>query len=407
VSESRFGRAFPKLAWANLCAHCADQLALAAAPLLAVIVFGAGVGITGLLQTAQLLPYLAFAIPLGVVADRMRKARLMAAAELLRTVALVLIVLLVATQALTLTLLGILGFLAASATVAYSVAAPALVPSLVQKDRLTAANARLELGRTVAFTAGPAAAGIAIDAFGGSTAFAFAAALSFVAAMLVTSISEPDPMPHTRRSVLRDIQAGASFVARHKLLRPVFLTQFVFGIAFALLYAAYIPFAVERLGLSPAGVGGTLATYGIGMVAGALCADWISRNVSFGVVISIGPLCGFIASLVMVLTIWFPSGGLAATGFFILGAGPILWIIGTATLRQTVTPAELLARVSAVHLLAYGSRPMGAALAAIVGAVYGAEACIYAASAGFLLQAAIMLSSPVVRLTTLVEEKAV
>ncbi len=398
---SRFGRAFPKLVWANLCAHCADQLALAAAPLLAVIVFGAGVGATGLLQTAQLMPYLAFAVPLGVVADRMRKARLMAAAELLRTVALVLIVLLIATQALTLTLLGILGFLAASATVAYSVAAPALIPSLVQNDRLTAANARLELGRTVAFTAGPAAAGIAIDAFGGSTAFALAAALSIVPVMLLISIREPDSMPHARRSVLRDIQAGTAFVARHKLLRPVFLTQFVFGIAFALLYAAYIPFAVERLGLSGAGVGGTLATYGIGMVVGALCADWISRNVAFGIVISIGPLCGLIASLVMVLTIWFPCGELAATGFFILGAGPILWIIGTATLRQTVTPAELLARVSAVHLLAYGSRPLGAALAAIVGAVYGAEACIYAASAGFLVQAAIVLSSPVVRLTKL------
>jgi predicted MFS family arabinose efflux permease len=401
VSESRSGSAFPRLAWANLCAHCADQLALAAAPLLAVIVFGAGVGVTGLLQTAQLLPYLAFAIPLGVLADRMRKARLMAAAELLRAVALLLIALLVATQALTLALLGILGFLAAAATVAYSVAAPALVPSLVQKDRLTAANARLELGRTVAFTAGPVAAGTAIDAFGGSTAFACAAALSFAAAMLLIGIREPDPTPHARRSVFRDIQAGAAFVARHRLLRPVFLTQFVFGIAFALLYAAYIPFAVERLGLSAAGVGGTLATYGVGMVAGALCADWIGRNVSFGVVISIGPLCGFIASLVMVLTIWFPSGALAATGFFILGAGPILWIIGTATLRQTVTPAELLARVSAVHLLAYGSRPLGAALAAGVGAAYGAEACIYAASAGFLLQAAIMLSSPVVRLTRL------
>ena len=70
-----------------------------------------------------------------------------------------------------------------------------------------------------------------------------------------------------------------------------------------------------------------------------------------------------------------PTGELAATGFFILGAGPILWAIGTATLRQTVTPAELLARVSAVHLLAYGSRPLGAALAAGVVA-FGAMASL-------------------------------
>jgi predicted MFS family arabinose efflux permease len=407
VSESRFGSAFAKLAWANLAAHCADQLALAAVPLIAVIAFGAGAGVTGLLQTAQLLPYLAFAVPLGLVADRMHKASLMAAAELLRTLVLLLLALLAGTQGLTLTLLGTLGFLAASATVPYSVAAPALVPRLVQKDRLTSANARLELGRTIAFTVGPAAAGTAMYAMGGAMAFALAAAVSFLAVILLIGIGEPHASPRARRRVLAEILAGVNFVARHRLLRPVFLTQFVFGISFALLYAAYVPFAVERLGLSAAGVGVTLATYGVGMVAGALSAGWIAQKLAFGVVIGLGPLCGFIASLLMVVTIWFPYGAMAATGFFILGAGPILWIIGTATLRQTVVPAELLARVSAVHLLAYGSRPLGAAMGALLGAVYGAEVCIGAASAGFLLQAVIMLSSPVVRLVRLAEEQAI
>lgn len=44
----------------------AEQIALAAAPLLAVIALGASVAETGSLQTALTLPFLLFAIPAGL-----------------------------------------------------------------------------------------------------------------------------------------------------------------------------------------------------------------------------------------------------------------------------------------------------------------------------------------------------
>ncbi len=58
--------------------------------------------------------------------------------------------------------------------------------------------------------------------------------------------------------------------------------------------------------------------------------------------------------------------------FFLLGAGPILWVISTTTLRQSVTPPSLLGRVSAINIMSYGARPLGSALGAIVGGIYGA-----------------------------------
>jgi hypothetical protein len=100
----------------------------------------------------------------------------------------------------------------------------------------------------------------------------------------------------------------------------------------------------------------------------------------------------------MVSTIWIPSLLLAALSFILIGAGPILWVISTATLRQTVTPDDLLGRVSAINIMAYGSRPVGAAIGALVGALYGAEICLVAAALGFLLQALVILASPAVRL---------
>jgi hypothetical protein len=98
------------------------------------------------------------------------------------------------------------------------------------------------------------------------------------------------------------------------------------------------------------------------------------------------------------LTTLVPTPLLAGLSFFLLGAGPILWVISTTTLRQSVTPANLLGRVSAINIMAYGARPLGAALGALVGDVYGAEACLYLAVAGFAAQALVILVSPAVRL---------
>jgi MFS family permease len=119
------------------------------------LLLDAGAGETGLLQTAQTLPFLLMSIPAGVLADRMSRARLMASAEGLRVVSLIVVLALVMCGALSLPLLAILGFVGACGTVAYSVAAPALVPSLVASDQLPRANGRIELARTTAFAGGP------------------------------------------------------------------------------------------------------------------------------------------------------------------------------------------------------------------------------------------------------------
>src|ERR1700750_2793178 len=112
---------FNRLAWSNLSPQSAEQIALAAAPIVAVLLLGVGEGQTGVLQTALTLPFVLFAIPAGMLADRISRRWLMAAAEALRGAALAPIVLLLAFGALTLSLLALLGFAAVCGTVVYSV----------------------------------------------------------------------------------------------------------------------------------------------------------------------------------------------------------------------------------------------------------------------------------------------
>lgn len=395
---ARLPAAFHRLAWSNLTAQSAEQIALAAAPLVAVLALGAGAAETGLLQTALTLPFLLFAIPAGVLADRMSRRGLMAGAEALRAAALLAILALILSGTVTWPLLALLGFLAACGTVAYSVAAPAVVPALVPQDRLGPANARLELARTLAFTAGPALGGVLVGWTGPGAAFGAAAGLSVLAAFLLAGLQEPARTPAPRRRWRQEIAEGAVFVACHPLLRPVLITQFVFNTAYFVIMAVFVPYAVRHLGMSASGIGVVLGLYGAGMVVGAVLAPAVMRRLAFGTVIAVGPVTGLAASLVMALTIWAPTPMLAGLSLFLLGVGPILWVISTTTLRQAVTPQGLLGRVSSFSVLAQGSRPLGAALGAAVAALSGAEACLLLAVGGFLLQALVILASPAVRL---------
>jgi predicted MFS family arabinose efflux permease len=396
---SRLPATFNRLAWSNLAAQSAEQIALAAAPIVAVLMLGVAEGETGLLQTALTLPFILFAIPAGLLTDRISRRKLMAGAEALRAAALAGILVLIAIGKLTLALLCLLGFIAVCGTVAYSVAAPALVPSLVTPELLPAANARIELARTVAFASGPALGGVLVGWLGAAPAFGVAAALSVIAVVLLAGIYEPNRDAAPRRHPLQDIKEGASFVLHHALLRPVFITQFIFNTGSFLVLAVFVPYAVRRLGVSATGVGTTLAMYGVGMVVGALLATRVMRRLAFGTVIGLGPVTGFVAAIVMATTTFVPSPLLAGLSFFLLGVGPILWVISTTTLRQTVTPPRLLGRVSAINILSYGARPLGSALGALVGGLYGAEACLYLAVAIFGAQALVILLSPAVTLS--------
>src|SRR5262249_11496194 len=149
-------------------------------------------------------------------------------------------------------------------TVVYSVAAPALVPSLVAPQALPSANARIELARTVAFASGPALGGLLVGWMGAAPAFGFAAALSVIAVVLLAGLHEPARAAVARRHPLQEIKEGAAFVFHHPLLRPVFVTQFIFNTASFVVLAVFVPYAVRHLDLTATGVGTALAMYGVG-----------------------------------------------------------------------------------------------------------------------------------------------
>ena len=401
-ADTALPAAFRRLSWSNLAAQLSEQVALAAAPLVAVLLLGAGAAEAGLLQTAQTLPFLLLSLPIGVLADRMSRRWLMAGAEFLRAASLLVVLALLVGGALNLPLLAALGFVGAIGTVAYSVAAPALVPSLVRRDQLATANRWLELARSIAFAAGPALGGALVGWTGASAAYVLATALSLLAALTLARLPESQAPARPRRHPLDELREGARFVGTHPLLRPVLLTAVFFNTGWFVLQAVYVAYAVQHLGLTAWGVGVTLAIYGGGMVVGAWVAPRLAARIGFGTLVVVGPACGLVGALLMLLTAWVRLPALAGLSFFLFGVGPILWTIATTTLRQAVTPQALLGRVSAVVMTAtFGARPLVAAIGALVAARLGVEASLAVAAGCFLVQFLLIAASPVPRLARL------
>ncbi|MGV2985552.1 MFS transporter [Microbacterium sp. AGC85] len=387
-------RAFVRIAWSSATTQMAEQIALVAVPLAAVLMLGVGATETALLQVAQTLPFLVLALPFGLIIDRTSPRRVLVASELLRTATLGSIVVLIALDALSLGALLTLGFIGAIGTVGVSVAVPSSVPRIVTPERLMDANRWLELGRSAAFISGPVLAGAIVSATNASTALVVATIACAAAAVLLIRLDIPRSAPSTRTSPWSDAAHGIRYVLGHQLLRPMIVTSTIFNIGWFLIQSVFVVYALEHLTMTPTTVGIALGAYGAGMVIGAALSAFLSRLLRFGLLTVLGPAGGFIAAALMATTLWIPTPAFAFASFFLFGLGPVLWTISTTSLRQAVTPAAMIGRVSSLVVVStYGARPIGAGLGVVIAATVGMSWCIAAAVFVFALQLLVVLAS--------------
>ena len=393
---------FVRVGWSSVLVQFAEQIALTAAPLVAVLLFASTPTETALLQVAHTLPFLLFAIPVGLIVDRTAHKAVLIVSESLRAVTLGVAVVLLVLDALTFPALVVIGFVGAIGTVAFSVTAPAVVPQLVARDQFTQANRWLELGRSAAFIGGPAVAGLLVSWTGAPGAFVAAAVLCVFGVLLLMRLQLRREPVADSRPVLRALREGASFAWSNALLRPIIVTSFAFNVGWFAIQAVFIVYAIENLAMGSEGVGVTLAVYGLGMVIGAGLAPAITRRLLVGRATLLGPICGFAASAALTLTLLTPTPILAGLAYFLLGLGPTIWAITTTSIRQAVTPMNMLGRVSSLLVMAtYGARPFGAALAAVASALWGSAGGLLLATVLFAVQLAYVARSQLVRLHAL------
>ncbi|GAB3854723.1 hypothetical protein GCM10027610_086750 [Dactylosporangium cerinum] len=176
----------------------------------------------------------------------------------------------------------------------------------------------------------------------------------------------------------------------------------VYGAASNLGLVAYqsilVVFLVHDIGLGSVAVGAVVAAMSAGGALGAFVAPALGRRLGTARATLLCQLVAMPAALLIPLT--GPGPGLAAVvaGGVLIGTGVVAGNVIKASWRQVYTPRQLLGRVVAsMHLLNFGTMPLGALIGGALASWLSVRAAIWCAAAWLALTCVLLLASPIRR----------
>ena len=325
------------------------------------------------------LPWLLFALPAGAWADRLDRRRTMVLVDIVRAGMIGVLALIVAVNLEQLWLLYVVAFGLGVAETMFDTAAQSILPNVVDSGQLSLANGRLYAVELTAnqFVGPPIGGIIAGITLAGSLAGS-AAAYAIAATVTLLLVGHFRPTRDTAPPRLRtDIAEGVRYLARHRLLRTLAICVGISNLASTAVFAVLPLYAVEPgpMGLSAGGFGVLLATLAAGSVLGSLVVDRLERRLGRRRTLLLATAMFPVFALVLALT---TSIAWIAAAFVVGGALIVGWNVITVSLRQRIVPDHLLGRVNAGYrLLAWGTMPLGAALAGFIGDRWGLTAVFW------------------------------
>jgi MFS family permease len=375
-------------------------------PLTALLIFGATPAQMGLLTAVLSLPALLFGLAAGAWVDRLRRRRVMIAADLARMILLSAIPVAALTGHLSMALLIIVAALSGTLGLVFDVAYQAFLPVLVSREHVLEGNSKLSASESLAEISGPALVGALIQLITAPLAIAFDALSFLVSAisLLLIRIDEPRPAHHppgeSSASLWREIQVGIRLVMGHPLLRTMAIVDGMrsfFGNFFGALYSLYV---IRDLGMTPVALGVLIGAGGVGSLVGATLAPSLARRFGQGRILT-GTL--LISSLVSLLT---PLAGgpplvvvvMMITVQLIGDCAMTVYGINELSLRQTTVPDALLGRANAtIGFVVQAAAPISALVAGLLATALGDRPTIAIAVGGGLGIAAWARRSPLRR----------
>ncbi|MEV4766629.1 MFS transporter [Micromonospora chokoriensis] len=391
-----------RLLWAGqTVSSVGSNVTTVALPLVAVAVLDASTFQVAVLTAAAWLPWLLIGLPAGAWVDRLPRRSVMVVCDLFCASAFLSVPLAAVLGWLTVAHLLVVALSAGAARVFFETADQVYLPVLLRPEQLTEGNAKLQATQTVSHVVGPGLAGL-IAQLTGAVAALLLDALTFLAsAALLLRIRTREPRvrrPDRSRSLRQDIAEGLRFVVRDPYLRV--LTAFGAASNFGLsgYQAVLVVFLVRELRLEPGLVGALVGVMSVGGIIGALVATRVGRRWGTAPALLIGGVLAGPPALLIPLAA--PGVGLAwpALGGVLVGLGVAVGNVVKGAFRQTYTPHHMLGRVTvSMQLLNYGTIPVAAVLAGVIGARYGVGTAVFVMTAWQAFTPLILLIGPIRR----------
>lgn len=358
----------------------------------------------GLLNAANVVPYLLFGLIVGALMDRWRRKPAMVLASIGRALTLALVPVLWLTGSLTVWSFGALFLLYGTLTLIADSAAQPMLPRLVPRRQLLAANARLGQAGTIAQTTGPAFGGALVGWLGAPFAILIDAVAYLVSAVLLSRIRVEEVKAERRtdgRHLGHDIMEGLRWTYSHRTLAPMAASVNVWFLGNSIALTAFAPYALRELDIGELLFGIVLAMGGVGGLAGALLAPMAGRRFGVGGAVLAGRVLSAIAwTAVLVIPLTEHSSPFVVAiplgiGQFLFGLGMGLEDPNEMGYRQAVAPDQMQGRVNAsIRTVNRVTFLVGAVIAGGLATAFGYRATIWVSVAIFVIAASIVLFSP-------------
>ena len=364
------GPAFNRMWAGSILSNLADGVLIAAAPLLAISLTDSTVLIS-LIGAMVMLPWLLFAIPIGVVVDRIDRRFILAGANAIRSLVVGALSLGIATDKVNIFWLLITAFVLGTCEVASDTTAQSLIPQILPKEKFEKGNSRLQISEVVVqgFIGAPLsgflyAIAIYLPFFINSLGYAFATffALS-IPIKYLQDVRKEEGAPE-KKSFVADMKFGIRYLYEHKILRRLVVTTSVIGVCYSMGTATMVLFVINELELPKKLFGVVLTIQGVGAILGGIVAPKLSKKfgrtpiMTFGIVASSLVLLGQgLAPNIYIFV------ALATFGSFTISQ----WNILLMATYQTVIPNELYGRIHGTRrTIVWGMMPFGSLLGGVL-----------------------------------------
>ncbi len=375
------------------------QVTLLALPLSAAVLLHASPTQMGLLTAMEIAPFIMFSLPVGVWLDRVRKLPVYVVGEISVAVTVATVPLSWWLGWLSMPWLYCVGFLIGAVNTTAGSAAQIVLTQIVPRHRLVEAHAKNALASSTAEVTGPGAAGALIKITGAPLALLADAMLLLISAAILRGVPVKETPSARNAPFWPAMREGVNFVRGHALLVTMATCVGIWQMCNQSAMVVQILFATRRLGLSERGVGLSYVALGAGTVLASAVGYRLVRRIGNGTTLVLGFAVSGMGWLILAVA---PLNRLGVAAYvamlFSFGVGAVFIFINFLSLRQSVTPAPMLGRMTSTMrwLILIPAGP-GALFGGWLGEHVGLRASLGFAGITSLLLACVAQRLPVIR----------
>ena len=382
----RLGKSFRYLLSAATVNSAGDGVVVAAGPLM-VASLTHDPFLVSLALFFDYLPGILFSVIAGGVADRVERRRQVVIANTLRSVVLVVLTLTIVTGAVTIWLILLTIFILGTAEMFADAASSTLLPSVVKREDLGVAVARMQAPFLLFNQLIGPPIGAFLFAIGAAVPYAVNAAAFALGAVLISRVVLSSDQIIERRAggpgFMSELVDGFRWLLHHSAMRTLALTIFAFNVTYGAAWSVLVLWADQRLNLGPVGFGLLTTFAAIGGIVGIASYGSLERRFALGDIMRVGLVIETFTHLALALT---TSAPVAFGVMLLFGAHAFVWGTTATTIRQRAVPNELMGRVGGVYRMALlGGLVIGAPIGGILASNFGVTAPFWFAFAGSAL----------------------